>query len=192
MRADIDCSQDEVSSPKFEYYNSQNALIAAIWTGKNSGPITPNSPIAAIKKIVCFPKEVEKCDELNLVEGPPFSGIYLGTIQEGQEITNVQLKLVQTDNNIAGSYYRETSCGTVHGTVDRKGDLLFDWTWSNASGRGRAVKDGDLLTASSGYGDDDQGGGHSRRPSGLPSTSSSRHGLTGVKLPAALGSAEPC
>ena len=85
--------------------------------------------MATLRKINCSPKEVEKCDELRPVEGPPLSGIYLGTVQEGEEITNIQLKLVQTGRNVADAYYRESSCGTVRGTVDTKGDMLFEWAW---------------------------------------------------------------
>jgi hypothetical protein len=91
-RVDFDCTATNFSSPKVEYYNSDYELVSVLWSqNQPATPINVNSPIATLKRIVCSPKEVEKCDP-NLKPGGEahFNGVYLGTIEEGTEITRAR------------------------------------------------------------------------------------------------------
>ena len=162
-RIDFSCAQPTVTATKVEDYNSRFELASAVWMTSPSSPITDNtSPLANLRRILCSPQPVEKCDaDLTPAAETPLNGVYLGIVEEGTETTNVQLKLAKTDTGISGAYFRENVCGTVHGIVDSDGkSMRFEWVWGKGSGHGHAVQDGDTLTATAGYGNDEEGGGN--------------------------------
>ena len=70
----------------------------------------------------------------------------------------VQIKLVRNGNTAQGSYFRDGLCGTIYADI-AAGKMHFNWRWAGGSGHGVASREGTELTATSGYGDAEEGAG---------------------------------
>jgi hypothetical protein len=159
----LDCTARTFTAPKVEYYGSNSTLnFVALTQNLNASGVAEKSPIDPLRQLMCTPKEVEKCEPILPPSGDELSGIYLGIIGEpgsDSEKVIVQVKLARNGNSVAGAYYRDGVCGSVAGNVDPGGTFLFRWSWNGNEGRGRAVFANDVLTASSGFGEEEEGGG---------------------------------
>ncbi len=102
--------------------------------------------------------QVEDCDKsLGLTKsGIQFSGVFVGTVEDGSGNREVQTKLVRNGRSVKGSYYRGGICGKIRGEVI-EGRMVFDWNWADSWGRGIAVQEGGKLTATSGLNENTEG-----------------------------------
>jgi TPM domain/TIR domain len=165
-RITLDCASRTITMPKTEYYSPSSALNYVVYSKKMPASAIPGTgPLEALRQVMCEPKEVEKCQPNLPSSGGALSGIYVGFIGEpGDSETekpkvNVQVKLARNENSVTGAYYRDGVCGSVLGKVDPDGTFRFQWSWNGNAGRGRAVFADGVLTASSGYVENEEGGG---------------------------------
>ena len=163
QRVSFDCSANTFTSPKMEYYTSQSKINLEIAQDTTKPmPVGEKSPVDSLRQVMCTPKAVEKCEPILPSSGDKLSGIYLGIIGEpgaDSEKISVQVKLARNGDSVTGAYYRDGVCGTIDGKVDPDGKFRFQWSWNGNSGRGRAIFANNVLTASSGFGDEEEGGG---------------------------------
>ena len=163
QNTNVDCTARTSTTPKVEYYSSNSTLNFVMWTQNLAASrIAEKSPLDRLREIMCAPKEVEKCPPILPPSGDELSGIYTGIIGEPGSDSDkvvVQIKLARNGDAVTGAYYRDGVCGSVAGNVDPDGALRFRWSWNGNEGRGRAMLADGVLTASSGFGDNEEGRG---------------------------------